>query len=176
MVNHWEQFSDGAPIYDEFDNVFGFEGQLIYNDKYKQFELNIDAVKNDIGIDLEFARGDRANARLFLTEISTLLYAYIYKKKPAVLREKTRYFLTYKLSIRRVLYEAMVDMIRYSFYSGGNIIGYQPGVNLNETGLIDIEQLRDERMVSYVTDAMLKTATLVDRNFIEYFEVPEEPF
>jgi hypothetical protein len=176
MANHWEQFSDGAPIYDEFGEVFGFEGLLFWNDKYKQYELNIDSVKNEIGIDLEIARGDRANARLFLTEVSTLIYAYIYKKKPAVLRNKTRYFLTYKLSIRRVLYEAMVDMIRYSYYSGGNIMAYQPGVNLNETGLIDIEQLRDERIVSYVTDAILKTNTLVDRNFIEAFEVPEEPW
>lgn len=176
MAEHWEQFEDGAPIYNDDGEVFGFENKLVWNDNWKQYELDIDAVRNEINVDLEIARGDRANAKAFLQELSTLTYAYIYKKKPAVLREKTEYYLTYKLTNRKVLYEAMIDMIRYSFYSGGNVLGYQPGVNLNETGMIDIEELRDERIVSYVTDAILKTNFLIDRNFVDAFDVPPKPW
>jgi len=176
MAEHWEQFNDGAPIYDDNGNVFGYEDKLIWNNDYKQYELTIDAVRNNLNVDLEIARGDKANAKVFLKELSLIIHAYIYKKKPAVLKEKTQYYLTYKLRNRQVLYEAMLDMIRYAFFSGGNVLSYQPGVNLNETGLIDIENLRDERIVSYVTDAILKTNFLVDRNFIEAFIVPEQPW
>ena len=171
MNNHWEQLSDGAPVFDVFGDVFEFEGKLLYDKTYKVYKLTIDSVRNELNVDLEIVRGSRENAESFLTELSNLLYSYIYKKKPAILREKTEYYLTFSLRTRRIIYLALIDMVRYAFYSGGNIMAYQPGVNLNETGLIDIEQLRDERIVSYVVDSLLKTNFLVDRNFVEAFDL-----
>lgn len=169
MSKHWEQLENGAPIYDREGNVYGFEGKLIFDEFTKHYILTLDAVKNELNVDLEIVRGSKENANVFLEELSELLYAYIFKKKPAQLREKTEYFLAFDMRNRRVLYRSLIDLVRYAFFSGGNIMAYQPGVNLNETGTIDIETLRDERMVSYVTDSILKTNRLVDRFFIEKF-------
>lgn len=174
MAEHYEQLKNGVPLYDKDGNVYGYEDMLEYNKIYGQFELTTDAVKNELNIDLSQLRGDATNGRVFLKELSLILYSYIYKKKPAVLREKTEYFLTYDKVNRRVLYLCLVDMIRYALYAGGNIMGYQPGVNLNETDQIDIDVLRNERIMSYVTDSILKTNRLVDRNFIEFFKLPED--
>lgn len=171
---HWEQLKNGAPIYDEEENVYGFEDKLIYDKKSGRFILTIDAVKNELNVNLTELRESHENARAFLDELSLLLYSYIYKKKNPVLRRKKEYYLTFDLRNRRILYECMIDMLRYSFYSGGNIMAYQPGVNLNETGEINIEELRNERIVSYVTDSLLKTNFLVDRNFVEDFQEIEE--
>lgn len=171
---HWEQLKNGAPIYDEEGNVYGFEDKLIYDKKSGRFILTIDAVKNELNVNLTEIRESHENARAFLDELSLLLYSYIYKKKNPVLRRKKEYYLTFDLRNRRILYECMIDMLRYSFYSGGNIMAYQPGVNLNETGEINIEELRNERIVSYVTDSLLKTNFLVDRNFVEDFQEIEE--
>lgn len=174
MAEHWEQLEQGIPIYDEFGQVYDFQDMLEYDKRSGQFVLTYTAVKNELNIELSKLKGTKLNGEIFLKELSGIIYGYIYKKKPAILRDKTEYYLTYDKRNRRILYYAMLDMIRYSLYSGGNIMGYQPGVNLNESDELDIEQLRNERMVSYVTDSLLKTNFLIDRNFVEYFEVPSE--
>jgi len=174
MAEHWEQLEQGVPLYDEFGDVCGYKDMLKYDKLSGQFILTYSAVKAELNIDLETLKGTRTNGEIFLKELSGIIYGYIYKKKPAVLRHKTEYYLTYDKRNRRILYLAMVDMIRYALYSGGNIMGYQPGVNLNEADELDVEKLRNERMVSYVTDSLLKTNFLIDRNFVDYFEVPSE--
>ena len=174
MAEHWEQLEQGVPLYDEFGDVYGYKDMLKYDKLSGQFILTYSAVKAELNIDLETLKGTKTNGEIFLKELSGIIYGYIYKKKPAILREKTEYYLTYDRRNRRILYLAMVDMIRYALYSGGNIMGYQPGVNLNESDELNIEKLRNERMVSYVTDSLLKTNFLIDRNFVEYFKVPSE--
>ncbi len=169
---HWEQLKDGAPLKDQNEKVYGFENKLLWEDTQKTFYLTTNAVLNELNVNLETVKETKENAISFLREIAQVLYAYIYKKKPAILREKTRYFLTYDLRNRLILYLCMIDMIRYAWYSGGNIVGYQPAINFNETDIGDIEKVRDERVVSFVTDSILKTNHLVDRNFVEKFVVP----
>lgn len=176
MSNHWEQLKEGTPVFNEFNEVIGFEDKLNFDTKIKQFILTTDSITNELNVNLELVRGSKESADVFLKEISNIVYAYIYKKKPAILRKKTEYFLTFDMRNRRILYLAMVDMVRYAFFSGGNILGYQPGVNLNESGLIEIEKLRDERLVSSVTDSLLKTNFLVDRNFVESFNAVDFEF
>ena len=172
-MSHWEQLKNGAPVYTIENKVFGYEDLLEYDETNRYFVLTNSAIKNELNIDVSIMKGNRENAKAYLKEISNIIYSYIYKKKPAVLRNKTEYFLKYDLRNRLVLYLAMLDMIRYSLYGGGNIIGYQPGINFNESSKLDIELIRDERIVSYVTDSILKTNFLVDRNFVEKFSVPE---
>lgn len=178
MVEHYEQLKEGAPIFDvyaeEKNTVYGFQDMLEWDEFHRRYYLTVDAVDNELNVDLVTARGDYANAKSFLKEISELVYAYLYKKKTGIRREKLEYFLTFDLRNRRILYIAMIDMLRYAFYSGGNVIGYQPGVNLNESQQISMEDLRDERIVSYVTDSVLKTNRLIDRDFVERFSVPDD--
>ena len=169
---HWEQFDYGAPLFNADKTINQFEDELAWDKFQKTLVLTSDAVRNELAIDLEDVRGDNENVIAFLRELSQLLYTYILKKKPAVLEEKTRYFLHYDLRNRRIIYLCLIDLIRYSIYGGGNVLGYQPSVNLNESGLIDIEKVRDERIMSFVTDGILKTNRLVDRNFVDYFELP----
>lgn len=171
-MSHWGQLVKGAPLLNQDKQVVGFEDELIFDKMQKTLYLNPDSVTNELNIDLTLVRGDYNNVISFLREISQLLYSYILKKKPAVLHDKTKYFLHFDLRNRRILYLCMIDLVRYSLYGGGNIIGYQPAINLNESGMLDIEKVRDERVMSFVTDSILKTNHLVDRNFIEYFELP----
>ena len=174
MMEHWTQLKKGARIFNENKTIYKYEEELTWDENQKTLVLTSDAVKNELNVDLEDVRGDTQNVNAFLREISQLLYTYIIKKKPAILEEKTRYFLNYDLRNRRIIYLCLIDLIRYSLYGGGNVIGYQPAINLNESGIIDIEKVRDERIMSFVTDGILKTNRLVDRNFIEYFELPSE--
>jgi|GEM_PF-5021607 len=173
-MKHWEQLKNGAPLFDQDKKVYGFENDLIYDEVQETLRLTIDAVSNELNIPLELIKKDTTNANVFLRELSQLVYSYIYKKKPAVLREKTKYILHYDMKNRKTLFLVLIDVIRYALYSGGNITGYQPGVNLNETGIIDVEDLRNERIMSYVSDSLIKTNFLVDRNFVEKFTLPEE--
>lgn len=169
-MNPWGNLKNGAPVFNSNKEVVDFEEKMTYNKTLRQFVLTTDTITNELNVNLEIVRGSKENADVFLKEISTIVYAYIYKKKPAILRNKMEYYLTFDMRNRRILYLAMVDMVRYAFISGGNIIGYQPAVNLNESGMIDIEKLRDERIVSYVVDSLLKTNFLIDRNFVESFD------
>jgi len=170
---HYDQLKEGAPIFDKNGYVKGFEEELEWNEKDRRFVLTTDAVKNELGVDLAQVRGDANNARIFLDEISNLVYTYLYKKKTGRRRPKMEYYLTFDMRNRRALYYAMLDMLRYAFYSGGNIAGYQIGVNFNESALMDIHELRDERIVAYATDSILKTNMLIDRDFVERFTVPD---
>lgn len=172
--NHYDRLKDGAPILDEEGRVYGFEDYLEWDDLHRRFYLRVDAVDSELNISLENVRQTYENAVVFLKELSEIVYSYLYKKKSGIRREKLEYFLNFDMRNRRILYVAMLDMVRYALYAGGNIISYQPGVNLNETDIGDIEKLRDERIVSYVTDSTLKTNRLVDRDFIERFSVPED--
>lgn len=172
--NHYEQLKQGAPILNEDGSVYEFEDYLKWDNLHRRFYLKVEQVDSEFNISLSNARGSHENAVVLLKEISEIVYAYLYKKKSGIRREKLEYFLNFDLRNRRILYIAMLDMIRYALYGGGNIVGYQPGVNLNETDLGDIEKLRDERIVSYVTDSTLKTNRLIDRDFIERFSVPED--
>ena len=173
-MNHWEQLVMGESLLDENGDVVGFEEKLIWDGNQKTLYLHPDSVRNELNVDLEMVKKDYENSIAFLREISQLLYSYILKKKPAVLHDKTKYFLHYDKRNKRILYLCMVDLIRYALYSGGNIAGYQPAINFNESGMLDIEKIRDERIMSFVTDSILKTNHLIDRNFVDYFELPSE--
>lgn len=172
--NHYDQLKDGAPVLDEDGYVYGFEDYLEWDKLHRRFYLKVDAVDSELNISLANVRQTHENAVVFLKELSEIIYSYLYKKKSGIRRDKLEYFLNFDMRNRRILYIAMLDMVRYALYGGGNIISYQPGVNLNETSIGDIEKLRDERIVSFVTDSTLKTNRLIDRDFIERFSVPED--
>lgn len=174
MSNHWDRLKDGQKLLTSDDKVYGFENKLIWDKFHKRLILTVDAINKELKDDLASIRGDEENAREFLNQISLITYEHILRKKPAILREKMQYYLKYSYTTRKVLYDAMVDMVRYTLYGGGNIIGYQPAINFNETSIGDIEKVRDERVVSYVTDSILKTNFLTDRNFVEDFTLPNE--
>lgn len=179
MAKHYEQLKHGEDLlkYSEEEKknvVIGYEKELTWDEKQKTLVLTIDAVSNELQVDLVKIRKDRENAIAHLRELSQLLYSYILRKKPAILKEKTEYYLKYDMRNRRIIYLCLLDLIRYSLYGGGNIIGYQPGVHLNDGDVLDIEKMRDERVMSFVTDSILKTNFLVDRNFVESFDVPDE--
>ena len=176
MTEHWEQLKNGAPLFSNLDKkeILGYENKLVWDDVQKTMVLTVDAVSNRLRVNLEGVQGSKDNANVFLQELSLLLYEHILRKKPAVLREKTKYFLHYDMTNRNIIYNCLIDLIKYAFYSGGNILAYQPGVNMSDGEVLDIEKMRDERVMSYVTDSLLKTNTLVDRNFVEYFELPDK--
>lgn len=173
-MNHWEQLKNGVPLFDNFGKVHGFENKLLWDSNNDCFVLDIDAVRNELNVDLELVKGTKENAVAFLREISQIVHEYIHRKKPAILREKSEYFLKYDMRNRKIIYRCLVDMVRFALYSGGNITGYQPAINFNETSVADIEKVRDERVLSFVMDSIIKTNRLMDRNFIEYFTLPEE--
>jgi hypothetical protein len=171
---HYNQLKNGIPLYDANGNVFGFEHDLTWNDKWEHFQLTLDSVKNEVGLNLEEVKGDHENANIFLNELARIVYGYLYKKKTAGLNEKLRYYLKYEKRARKIIWQSMIDMIKYAMVGGGNIVGYQPAVNPNESTILDIREMRDERIVSFVMDSLLKSGKLIDRGFIEEFTVPNE--
>lgn len=173
MEKHYNQLREGAPIFNDDDTVYGFDNELKFDVSKKRYILKSDSVINELGVDLTEIKRTKENVNFFLDELSNLVYAYIYKKKAAHKRKKLEYLLAFDMDYREAIYESMLDTIRYALYSGGNIVGYQPAVNFNESGKLDIEEVRNERIISYVTDSALKTRHLVDRDFRDKFKIPE---
>lgn len=135
-----------------------FNDDLMHYDyKAHRYVLKPEAVRNDLGINLSEVLnnlGDTNPSTLperFLNDVSQKLYSYIYKFSPQ------KYLIEYRLAkdpyCRDLIYECLCNEVKYTL-KNGDFWNYA-GVNLSKAQAMPLDALRNEGMVSALTEQQL---------------------
>lgn len=138
--------------------TFPFDDQdMRYDYKTHKYTLTKECVFNELGINLDtrlnVARNDNqsAAADIALKQISTHLYNFIYA------RTRNKQYIELLLAkyepCRELLKQCLLNEVQYTI-TNGQFWNYA-GVNLSDSGTIDINALRGARVVSYDTEQIL---------------------
>ena len=121
---------------------------MTYNKTFHQYELNKDAVKNLLNIELEDDVDDLNEVGAVLREISLDIYNFIYSFKETEQIPKMEYLLATRDYFREGVFRMMLAEVRYYFYSKGTMLKTFHGMNVEKATTISVETLRGELTIS----------------------------
>lgn len=89
----------------------------------------------------------------FLNFISRHLYGYIYRNIPTANRNVIEYVLAKCPEVRGIVKQAMLNEVEYVLSEGA--FWNKSGINILKGAAMDLSTLRDTRVISYDTEALL---------------------
>lgn len=131
---------------------------LVYDKQMHKYVLTTVCATVELGLNLNQIFNDENDANKStlanraLKEISNKLYNYIYSFNPRY-KLYTEYVLANNEDAREIIKECLKNELLYNI-KNGDFYNYA-GVNLAKGITMDIEQLRDRRVVSKLTEDML---------------------
>lgn len=139
--------------------------ELAMATKLEQQTHLFDATSSSITADIE----------AWLTMISDTIYDWIYSETPIGNHAYIEYMFAYDQFCIKVLWKCMVDMARYDISSGGMLVGYQHGINIERAKLIDRKSLRGRIVIPDAVEKKLRTTGLLTAVDLPY-TVPREMY
>lgn len=121
-----------------------------YDEGLRQYVLKQNYVLNNLYLDEHIETELRSNTRFerLLYEVSDDIYRYIFRYTLKNQIEIKRFLLAKKDDIRDILKRAMLYQVRYYIRSGGGLLKDMPGVDLERSRVINMDDLRGERSIA----------------------------
>ncbi len=134
--------------------------QMKYSTKWHLYILDVEYVKNELGLDFIEKEGSLTRAKDKMYQISRVIYDWIYLH---TLNKKR--FMEYNLAMgedfRPIIQEALEWQARYEYESNAILLSMQLGVNPLNGITLHLNDLRGQRVISKTAEDILLNANLL---------------
>jgi len=119
---------------------------MSYNYTKHFYTLNVDYVKNELGIDFVESEGSLTKAKDKMLQISRTIYNYIYKHTHY--KAQTEYWLATDSDLRPIILSVLEEQARYEYDVNAEYLSKQSGLNVLNGVQININKFRGEARIS----------------------------
>jgi len=138
--------------------------EMKYSTKWHMYMLDVEYVKNTLGLDFIEKEGSLTRAKDKMYQISRVIYNYIYVHTQ---RQKLiEYNLAMEEDFRPIIQEALEWQTRFEFESNPLLLSMQLGVNPLNGITINLNDLRGQRVIAkQAEDILLMNNLLYTGNY-----------
>lgn len=149
---------------------------MIYNYDINFYQLTLDGAY-EVGIDLPLLWRTVDNAEKYLELLSNAMKNVILGNKKPEYKDYFLYMYAHSKKYRKAIKTILQDSLQYNKSSGGFMVSYQTGINLNEMKEIRLDEDRLHSVIGGIigrTTGLFKTFLDYNLNDMEVFEDLEE--
>jgi len=155
--------------------VFPYNDEnMVYDLDSRQYLLTISGVKTLTGFNLSDLLGTSELAKIFCSEISDIVYNFIYSYCRINQIGIRRYSIAKDDNLREIFKRILTAQTRYAIRSGANLLGDMHGVNIEKSKSLDINKLRGSIEISSQALKMLNQSGLLYTGYQYIYDIDED--